>query len=182
MKSWRRTAALVENTAIQTSDPGPGTSSGKASPSSSTKRFTSTDIVLRHFDRLSIGGFRHSPSNITWSSVDSMSPDASRQEVTGKGGPTRACEAQFGSMGARGDLSGSGAPRWRQRAFYDYLKDLSPMVIATPMARIAIWDKITDGHNARAVAVAVRNPSSETARALAALLRKRAGRRDDSPP
>jgi hypothetical protein len=34
------------------------------------------------------------------------------------------CTAMFGDAGPTGELAGKGAPRWKQRAFYDHLKDL----------------------------------------------------------
>ena len=37
----------------------------------------------------------------------------------------RSCEAQFGPASALKDLTGNGAPRWKQRAFYDFVKELS---------------------------------------------------------
>jgi hypothetical protein len=49
-------------------------------------------------------------------------------------------EGHFGPSGPRGDLSGAGASRWRQRALYDFMKDVAPHPL--PMARIAIWDVI----------------------------------------
>lgn len=35
-------------------------------------------------------------------------------------------EREFGPPGARGVLAGYGSPRWKQRAFYGYIKDLAP--------------------------------------------------------
>jgi hypothetical protein len=52
------------------------------------------------------------------------------------------CEEQFGPAGTHGDLTGRGAPRWKQRAFYDFVKDLFPLATVTPVVRVAIWDEI----------------------------------------
>ena len=56
------------------------------------------------------------------------------------------CEKQFGKASIPPDLpcdlSSGGAPRWKQRAFYDYIKDISPLVIKVKVARISIWDEI----------------------------------------
>ncbi len=50
-------------------------------------------------------------------------------------------EAHFGPASPRGDLSGNGSPRWKQRAVHDLMKDLTQLSAdATPLARIAIWD------------------------------------------
>jgi hypothetical protein len=54
------------------------------------------------------------------------------------------CEDMFGKPGKERDLSGNGAPRWRQRAFYDHLKDLAPLCGIGPMVRLAIWDGLPD--------------------------------------
>jgi hypothetical protein len=52
-------------------------------------------------------------------------------------------EAHFGSANSRGDLSGNGSPRWKQRAVYDLMKDLTQLNPgAAPLARIAIWDPL----------------------------------------
>lgn len=55
------------------------------------------------------------------------------------------CERQFGTPGPYGDLSGPGAPRWKQRAFYDFVKDLSPLTIGTAVVRLSVWDEIEVG-------------------------------------
>lgn len=52
-------------------------------------------------------------------------------------------EREFGEPSPRGDLSGNGSPRWRQRAFYDYIKDLAPKTDGLVISRISIWDTLT---------------------------------------
>lgn len=56
---------------------------------------------------------------------------------------------QFGQAAKPGVLDGTGSPRWKQRAFYDFLRDLTPLIIEdVPFARISIWDEVTvDGKN-----------------------------------
>jgi hypothetical protein len=51
-------------------------------------------------------------------------------------------EKEFGKPGARGDLTRAGSPRWKQRAFYDFVKDLAPVTDHVSMGRIAIWDEV----------------------------------------
>ena len=51
-------------------------------------------------------------------------------------------EKQFGLPGPKGDLNGNGSPRWKQRAFYDYLRDLYSMIYKIPLLRISVYDKI----------------------------------------
>lgn len=52
------------------------------------------------------------------------------------------CEKQFGPAAPSGDLSGNGAPRWKQRAFYDFVKDISPLLIGIRIVRLSIWDSV----------------------------------------
>lgn len=54
----------------------------------------------------------------------------------------KSCEAMFGKASKPRDLAGAGAPRWKQRAFYDYLKDLAPLCGHGPMVRLAVWDEL----------------------------------------
>lgn len=53
------------------------------------------------------------------------------------------CDKQFGIANARGDLTGNGASRWKQRAFYDFVKDLSPLILGFNVVRVAIWDTVS---------------------------------------
>lgn len=48
-------------------------------------------------------------------------------------------ESQFGPKSEPGDLSGGGAPRWKQRAFYDFVKDLSPLLVHVRLVRLSVW-------------------------------------------
>lgn len=41
-----------------------------------------------------------------------------------------------------GELTGNGAPRWKQRAFYDFVKDLTPLLLDILVVRISIWDSL----------------------------------------
>tara|TARA_Y100000034_G_scaffold62733_1_gene76013 strand:- start:219 stop:863 length:645 start_codon:yes stop_codon:yes gene_type:complete len=52
------------------------------------------------------------------------------------------CEKQFGVGSTPGVLSGNGSPRWKQRAFYDFVKDLTPLLYDIPLVRVSIWDEI----------------------------------------
>lgn len=49
---------------------------------------------------------------------------------------------EFGQASRPGILDGQGSPRWKQRAFYDYLKDLAPLTDGVAISRIAIWDTV----------------------------------------
>lgn len=50
-------------------------------------------------------------------------------------------EKLFIKSGEEGDLSNNGSSRWRQRAFYDFLKDLNFVIRKRPVVRISIYDK-----------------------------------------
>jgi hypothetical protein len=49
---------------------------------------------------------------------------------------------QFGQPSANGVFAGNGSPRWKQRAFYDYCRDLFAMVNHKPVFRFAIYDNL----------------------------------------
>lgn len=53
--------------------------------------------------------------------------------------------AQMFAGGRPGELDGGGAPRWKQRALYDALKEAAPAVgVAVAVARLATHDRIGD--------------------------------------
>lgn len=68
--------------------------------------------------------------------------DALRRGSHGGYWTNKAAERQFGQAGVNGILIGNGAPRWKQRAFYDMLKDLASLIIDIPLARISVWDYV----------------------------------------
>lgn len=84
-----------------------------------------------------------------------------------------ACERQFGRGARPGDLSGSGSPRWKQRAFYDFIKDLSPILGGVDVARIAIWDRLVDGSGSRTIGEVLDNPARDSASAIAEFIERR---------
>lgn len=51
-------------------------------------------------------------------------------------------EREFGPSAPEGVLEGAGSARWRQRAFYDYLKDAYATAAAVPLLRVAIWEQV----------------------------------------
>jgi hypothetical protein len=83
------------------------------------------------------------------------------------------CERQFGPGSAAKVLQGAGAPRWRQRAFYDFIKDVSPLVLDVKVARVAIWDEIIDGGTTGTVRDLLSRPTIGSSKALAELVRAR---------
>lgn len=52
------------------------------------------------------------------------------------------CEKMFGPSQQNGDLSGFGSSRWKQRAFYDFVKDISYLVTSIPVVRLSIYDPV----------------------------------------
>jgi hypothetical protein len=84
-------------------------------------------------------------------------------------------EAQFGEASQSKDLRGNGSPRWKQRAFYDFVKDLSPLLIHVPVVRVAVWDTVEDGGRSRTVEEVLVAPfGCANGAALAALIKERA--------
>ena len=81
---------------------------------------------------------------------------------------------QFGPAGSPGDLPGRGAPRWKQRAFYDFLKDAWSLVSSVRVARIAVWDVLETGRGTFTAQEVLRAPEPQTGAVLAALIRRRA--------
>ena len=63
---------------------------------------------------------------------------------------TPSCERLFGQAGPAGQAAGAGAPRWKQRALYDAIKDLAAISGAGPrLARLSIYDQL-DGRELEA--------------------------------
>jgi hypothetical protein len=60
----------------------------------------------------------------------------------GKNWTTPSSEKQFGISSSPGDFRNNGSARWKQRAFYDYLRDASQLIINIPLIRVSIWEKI----------------------------------------
>lgn len=83
------------------------------------------------------------------------------------------CEHQFGTGAPPKNLEGGGAPRWKQRAFYDFVKDLSPLLLGVRVARVSVWDGVPDGASERTVADVLSWPSAAGVRGLAELVRRR---------
>lgn len=52
------------------------------------------------------------------------------------------CEKMFGPAQQKGCLIGNGSPRWKQRAFYDFFKDISCLVTKIPVVRLSVYDVI----------------------------------------
>ncbi|GBE20919.1 MAG TPA: hypothetical protein ENH00_09575 [Actinobacteria bacterium] len=63
----------------------------------------------------------------------------------GKRWSNRSCEVMFGRGDEPGILAGGGSPRWKQRAFYDAVKDAFALTTRSyRVARLSIYDRIGD--------------------------------------
>jgi hypothetical protein len=63
----------------------------------------------------------------------------------GKRWTNPSCESMFGPPGTPGALDGPGSPRWKQRALYDAVKDISSLDTGTlRFCRLSVWDRIGD--------------------------------------
>jgi hypothetical protein len=58
-------------------------------------------------------------------------------------------ERMFGPADAPGVFDSSGAPRWKQRALYDAMRDAVAAAGAVRLSRVAVWDVIGDTTLAR---------------------------------
>jgi hypothetical protein len=57
---------------------------------------------------------------------------------------TTSTEKQFGKSAPDGILTGDGSSRWRQRAFYDFLRDVGQYIWSYKLIRISIYQRIED--------------------------------------
>jgi len=60
-------------------------------------------------------------------------------------------ERQFGIPGPKGSLEVPGSPRWKQRAFYDYIRDVFASIYQINLIRISIYDKLIVNGKSRSI-------------------------------
>ena len=60
-------------------------------------------------------------------------------------------QRMFGPAGPRGVLDGLGSPRWKQRAFYDAIRDATALNGGDRMARLSMYDEINGVQLGRAL-------------------------------
>ena len=88
----------------------------------------------------------------------------------GKRWTNPSCERMFGPAGAVGDLMGAGAPRWKQRALYDAMKDAASSGDGgVRLARVSVHDAV-DGNRLWDV---LGGPASVSPAAIRALVEAR---------
>jgi hypothetical protein len=54
----------------------------------------------------------------------------------------KSTERQFLSANVEGSLLGNGSSRWRQRAYYDYVKDVVASIVGVPLFRFSIYEQV----------------------------------------
>lgn len=86
---------------------------------------------------------------------------------TGKRWTNPSAARFFGNPNPPGEFTGVGAPRWRQRAFYDAVKD---MLCGRRLARISVHDTLDDDTT---VETLLRRPDPAATPALRALIANR---------
>lgn len=64
----------------------------------------------------------------------------------GRNWKTDSSDKQFGESNIEGCLESNGSSRWKQRAFYDYLRDISFYISGIPIIRVSIWEKMDEGN------------------------------------
>jgi hypothetical protein len=102
-------------------------------------------------------------------------PECLRAGAWGKRWQQDGSDKEFGASGPPGDLEGLGSSRWRQRAFYDLVKDTAPLGTSVPVARLSIWEPL-DLDSPLLVDDVLDSPDGEPAGSkLRALVHARAG-------
>lgn len=88
----------------------------------------------------------------------------------GKRWTNPSCERLFGVAAPAGSFEGNGAPRWKQRALYDAIKDAFALSQQEyRLARVAVYDDI----EGRTLEEVLRSPRPDDAEAVAELVRSR---------
>jgi hypothetical protein len=67
-----------------------------------------------------------------------------RKANYGKYWKNSSTEKQFGRSSDNGILTGNGSSRWKQRAFYDYLKDVFSIITGVPIIRVSVYETYKD--------------------------------------
>lgn len=68
-----------------------------------------------------------------------------KKATFGKYWTSPSTEKQFGVSGAKGDFSQNGSTRWKQRAFYDFCRDLYAKEFGFKLVRLSIYDEVNPG-------------------------------------
>ena len=71
---------------------------------------------------------------------ESFENECTKAASWGKNWKNDSTEKMFNKSGNEGDLTNNGSSRWRQRAYYDFLKDITSKIYSTPIYRVSIYD------------------------------------------
>lgn len=72
--------------------------------------------------------------------------DCLRAATWGKRWTSKSSARMLGNASPPGDLSGGGAPRWKQRALYDAMKDaIGAQDEGSKVARLSVHDELSGG-------------------------------------
>ena len=69
-------------------------------------------------------------------------PECLRAGRWGRYWTTPSAEAHFGPSDAEGVLGRHGSACWRQRAYYDFMKDMASLVLPVGVCRLSVWDSV----------------------------------------
>lgn len=87
-------------------------------------------------------------------------------------------EREFGPSSPPRDLSAPGSARWKQRAFYDFIKDLAPR-LGVRLIRVAVWEVVVTPEGKLTLAEALRRATTSTHHMLADAIRDAVFSRSD---
>jgi hypothetical protein len=138
-------------------------------------------IVIELDEELHFNRYREQTLAAPWYDNTAWSPEYStlckqherrclQAGAWGKRWTTPSCEKLFGQGGPAGQVAGAGAPRWKQRALYDAIKDLAAISGDGPrLARLSIYDQL-DG---RELEAQLQRPAQSDPAALMDLVNRR---------
>jgi hypothetical protein len=110
------------------------------------------------------------PWRVAYLGYSAIYEDECRRKASGgKFWTSAPSQRMFGPAGPRGVLDGLGSPRWKQRAFYDAIRDATALNGGDRMARLSMYDEINGVQLGRAL----RGKAARDSDALRALTEER---------
>ncbi|SDM41081.1 hypothetical protein SAMN05421813_11195 [Daejeonella rubra] len=115
----------------------------------STKDFIIEFDEERHFNRYRLetlhSSFYDNNSNFLVANYKDFCKDFESNCLSaaswGKNWKNDSTEKMFLQSNVDANLSGNGSSRWRQRAYYDFMKDITSSIRNIPVYRVSIYDK-----------------------------------------
>jgi hypothetical protein len=114
-----------------------------------------TSVVVELDEELHFNRYRAATLNGPWAQslpwtaayrdlCQTREPECLRAAQWGQRWTSTSTARMFGEAAPPGDLdSPGGAPRWKQRALYDALKDAYASSTKVPIARLSVWDEVS---------------------------------------